>query len=138
MRNEQRSSMGIHIILWILQVLLAAGLLFGGVMKLFMPVEKLAAMWPWTGEVAPVSVTLLGVLDLLGAAGILLPSILRIKVALTGITAICILVLMVCAGIFHMARGEASEIGINVFFAILAAFISWGRVRKVPITSHTK
>ncbi|SHN10327.1 DoxX family protein [Chitinophaga sp. CF418] len=130
MTNQQKSSKAMNIILWIAQVFLAAGFLWAAAMKLLQPIEKLAAMWPWTGQVSPLIVRLLGVIDLLGALGLILPSLLRIKPGLTAITAIAIIVLMICASVFHIVRGEAAVIGFNIFFALLAAFIAWGRLKK--------
>ena len=78
-------------------------------------------------------VKLTGVVDLLGAMGLVLPTLLRIRPGLTPIAAICIILLMVCASVFHLMRGEASVIGVNVVFALLAAFVAWGRFTRVPI-----
>lgn len=122
-----------HIMLWVVQVLLALGLVYGGAMKLFLPIEDLSAMWPWTGEVSSAFVKLTGVLDIVGAIGLILPALLRIKPMLTPIAALCVLVLMIAAGIFHMKRGEGPQTGFTVIFGILAAMIAWGRFKKAPI-----
>lgn len=135
MRNQSKSSKRIHITLWVAQVILAAGLMFGAVMKLFQPIGKLSAMWPWTGEVPVALVKATGIIDLLGMIGLIVPTLLRIKPALTPIAAMGVVTLMICASIFHIARGEASEIGVNLFFAVIAVFIAWGRFRKAPITA---
>jgi len=129
MTNQQKSSKAMNIILWIAQVFVAAGFIWVAAIKLFQPIEKIAAMWPWTGEVPSLMVRLLGVVDLLGGLGLILPSLLHIKPRLTAFTAIAIIALMVCAGIFHIARGEAAVIGVNIFFAVIAAFIAWGRLK---------
>ena len=129
MTNQQKASKGLHITLWIAQVLLAAVLIWAAGMKLFQPIEELAMMWPWTGQVSPALVKLTGIIDILGALGLILPSLLRIKPNLTPIAAIGVIALMVCASIFHIVRGEASAIGVNIFFAIVAAFIAWGRLK---------
>ncbi|MCF6406859.1 DoxX family protein [Chitinophaga filiformis] len=130
MTNQQKSSGAMHIILWIAQIILAAGFLWAAAMKLFQPIEKLAAMWPWTGQVSSLIVRLLGVIDLLGALGLILPTLLRIRPGLTAITAVAIIVLMLCASVFHIVRGEAAVIGVNIFFALIAAFIAWGRLTE--------
>lgn len=135
MTNQQKSLKAFHIGLWITQVLLGTGLIFGGAMKLFQPIEKLAALWPWAGQAPSALVRFTGTLDLLGAIGMILPSLLGVRPKLTPIAAVCIFVLMVCASIFHVVRGEASSIGVNIFFAILAVFVAWGRVRKAPIAA---
>lgn len=134
MAGQQKSSKAIHIILWVAQVALAVSLVWAAAMKLFQPIDKLAAMWPWAGQVPVALVKFTGIIDLLGAIGLILPSLLRNNPKLTPIAAIGIMVLMVCASIFHIARGEASVIGVNIVFAGIAAFIVWGRFTKVPIT----
>ena len=131
----ERSPRTINIILWIVQILMAASFVWAAWMKLFQPIDKLAVMWPWTGQIPAVTVKLTGVIDLLGGLGLILPAWLRIQPKLTSIAAIAVIVLMVCAGIFHILRGEASVTGANVVFAMMAAFVAWGRLKKAPITS---
>lgn len=133
MENEQSFPKPIHIMLWVAQVLLALGFAWSAVVKLFQPVAILAAMWPWAGEVPETFVKISGMIDLLAVPGLTLPALLRIKPLLTPITALCIIVLMVCASVFHIMRGEASQIGINITFAAVAAFITWGRFVKAKI-----
>lgn len=125
--------MALHIALWVIQVLLAATLVWAAGMKLFQSIDKLAAMWPWTGQIPATLVKLTGIVDLAGAIGLILPALLRIRPQLTPIAAGCIIALMVCASIFHIVRGEASVIGFNIVFALLAAFVAWGRFTKAPI-----
>lgn len=133
MANGQKPSTVLHIALWVVQVLLAASLVWSFWMKLFQPINQLAAIWPWTGQISATLVRLTGIPDLLGALGLILPVLLRIRPQLTPIAAGCIIVLMVCAITFHVLRGEASVIGFNIVFALLAAFVAWGRFTKAPI-----
>lgn len=131
MTNEKNQKTW-NIILWVFQVTLAATLIWASSMKLFQPADKLAEMWPWTAE-NPVLVKLTGVLDLLAAIGLILPSLFRIRPGLTIYAAYGTIALMIAAGIFHIARGEASLIGVNIFFLVFAVFIAWGRIRKAPV-----
>lgn len=109
-------------ILWILQILVGLLFIYSGYMKLFMPIDQQAAMYPWTGQVAPAFLRFMGVIDLLGGIGILLPF-------LTMYAASGIILLMVCASVFHISRGEANVIGFNIAVAIVAGFILWGKKR---------
>jgi uncharacterized membrane protein len=127
--THQKSLKAMHVTLWIVQILLSALMLTGAVMK-FMPIEKLASMMPWTGQVSPATVRLLGVIDFLGGAGLILPSLLHIKPQLTVWAAWGIIVLMISAIIFHVSRGEASVTGINFLAAIAAGFIARGRSKN--------
>ena len=99
-------------------------------MKLFQPIEQLSAMWPWTGDIPLLLVKLSGIVDWLGALGVVLPTLFRIKPRLTAVAAIGVVLLMICASIFHISRGETAQIGFNVFLALIAAFVAWGRFQK--------
>ena len=134
MANQPKSSRVLHIILWVVQAALAATLMWAGFMKLLQPVEKLAAMWPWAGQVPVVLVKLTGIVDVAGAAGLILPALFFRGSKLTFNAAICLIVLMLCASIFHVARGEVSQIGVNLVVAGMAAFVAWGRFTKGPIS----
>lgn len=105
-------------------------------MKLAMPIPQLAGMWPWAGELAPSLVRLLGVIDLLGGLGILLPSLTRIKPRLTVLAAAGCIALQLCAIIFHSSRAEFSVLPVNVVLVVGAMFILWGRWKKIPISSR--
>jgi len=129
MAATQKPSKALNITLWVAQLLLASSMVWAASMKLLQP-EKVAAMWPWAGQVSPALVKFTGIVDLLGGLGLVLPILLNIKPKLTPIAAICVIVLMVCASIFHVVRGEASQIGVNIVFASIAAFIAWGRFKK--------
>lgn len=129
MHQTAHQSNTLHIVLWIAQGILAASLLWAACMKLLQPADTLAEMWPWTTDHAAL-VTATGILDLLAALGLVLPALLRIWPGLTVYAAYGTAMLMVAAMIFHISRGEASQIGINVFFAAVALFIAWGRQRK--------
>lgn len=130
MANTTKPSKAINILLWVGQILLATSLFYGGAMKLFQPIEQLSAMWPWTGDIPLLLVKLSGIVDWLGALGVVLPTLLRIKPQLTAVAAIGVVLLMTCASIFHISRGEAAQIGFNVFLALIAAFVAWGRFQK--------
>lgn len=130
MTTIQSPSKALNITLWIVQGLLAATLIWAAYMKLTQSPAQLAAMWPWAGEVSPTLVKLTGIVDLLGGLGLILPALLRIKPMLTPVAALGVIVLMICASVFHILRGEASQIGFNIVVILLAAFVACGRFRK--------
>lgn len=132
MTSEQKKSKVMNIILWIAQVILAVSLIWASTMKLFQSADKLAEMWPWTADNASL-VKLTGILDLLAGIGLVLPALLRIQPKLTIYAAYGTIALMVAASIFHITRGEVTQIGVNIFFAVFAVFIAWGRHKKAPI-----
>lgn len=129
MEKVQKSSKVFNITLWIIQGLLSVSLVWGASMKLFQPIEKLALTWPWVAQISESLVKLTGIIDLLGSIGIIAPTLFKIKPRLTVIAAWAIVLLIICASAFHILRGEASLIGANIVFAIMAGFVAWGRAR---------
>lgn len=129
MTTEQKTSKTMNIILWIMQVLLAVTFIWSGVMKLFQPAEL---PWPWVKE-NPELVPISAIFDLLAGFGLVLPSLLRIKPILTIYAAYGTVALMIAASVFHIMRGEGSQIGFNIFILVSAVFIAWGRLKKAPI-----
>lgn len=89
-------------------------------------------MLPWALD-NPGLLKFTGIVDLLGGIGIVLPAALRIQPKLTVFAAYGTIALMIAASVFHISRGEASLIGMNIFFLVLAGFIAWGRNKKAPI-----
>lgn len=126
-----------HILLWIAQIILSITLIWAAFVKLVQPIEQLKAMWPWTGEVSPALVRFTGVIDLLGALGVLLPSLFRFKPILAPLAAGGIVLLMISASVFHIYRGEASQIGFNIVFGLIAVFVAYGRFKIIPIKSKS-
>jgi uncharacterized membrane protein len=126
MTSQPQTSKTFNVLLWIAQALLSLSMLSGAVMK-FMPIETISAMMPWTGQISPILVRLLGIIDLLGGLGLILPALLNYKPQLVVWASSGIIVLMICAIVFHVSRGEAPVIGFNIFCVLLGGFIAWGR-----------
>ena len=131
--NQPAPSKALNIILWIAQVLLAGMFLMSGFMKVAQPIEELAKMLPWASQVPEGLVRFIGISEVLGGLGLILPALLRIKPQLTAWAAIGLALVMLFAAGFHGSRGENSAIGMNVILALIALFIAWGRVKKAPI-----
>ncbi|MET9384817.1 DoxX family protein [Streptomyces sp. NPDC002928] len=118
-----------NLALWIAAALLAAVALVGGITKTFVPREKLAAAdgGGWTADAGAGFVKTLGVLELLAAAGLILPAVVDITPVLVPVTAVCWVLLMVGAMITHGRRGESKFVVLNLIYLVLAALIAWGR-----------
>ncbi|HEY8383257.1 MAG TPA: DoxX family protein [Microvirga sp.] len=123
----------LRIALWVAQGVVAAMFFMSGSMKLATPIAELAAMMPWTGQVSPVFVRFIGLVDLAGGIGILLPALTRIQPRLTVLAALGCVVLQVLAFGFHAYRGEFAVLPMNVVLFALSAFVLWGRSKKAPI-----
>lgn len=119
--------------LWFAQVLLFVAFVLFGMMKLFMPVEALAGMWVWPGEVPVAFLRTMGAIDVAGGLGVLLPALTRIRPVLGVLAALGCVVLQIAAMLFHAARGEFQALPLNVVLLGLAAFVLWGRGRRAPI-----
>jgi hypothetical protein len=125
---EKKNSI-LNIILWLAQGLLALTLVWTAVMKLFNPNDL---PWLWIKE-NPSLVKVTGILDMLAGVGVVLPALLRIQAKLTIYAAYGIVALMIGAIVFHISRGEVSQIGFNIFVVFIALFIAWGRQKKAQL-----
>ena len=114
--------------LWIVQGLLAALFLFAGGMKLITPVEVLSAMSPFPGEF----IRFIGVCEVLGAVGLILPYALRILPGLTALAAAGLVVIMVGATVSTLAIGGGLLALPTLLFGLLSALVAYGRRQPLP------
>ena len=124
---------GLNIVLALVQIVLAFAFGAAGLMKLTQPIEALAASMPWVSAVPSALVRSIGLAELAGALGLILPWLTRIKPQLISLAAIGLILVMVLASAFHLSRGEAGAVPVNVVLAALAAFVAWGRSKAAPI-----
>jgi len=122
-----------NISLWVVQGLLLV--LYGavGIMKTTQPIPDLAAMIVWPGMVPEIMVRSIGLAELAGALGMVLPMLTKIQPRLTLWAAIGLMALQVCAMIWHVVLGEFAALPINAVLFGLAAFVYWGRKTKLPL-----
>jgi DoxX-like protein len=114
--------------LWIVQALLALIFLFAGGMKLVLPLEKLTGPMPLPG----LFVRLIGVAEVLGAIGLILPGLLRIRPGLTPLAATGLVIIMIGATVLTLAGGDVAVALIPLVVGLLSAFIAYGRWRLAP------
>jgi MYXO-CTERM domain-containing protein len=120
-----------NVAVWGLQVLLALAFGAAGAMKLVTPVDQLAASgMAWTTALPPIAVTLIGVLEVLGAVGLILPMATRIRPELTPLAAAGLGVMQVVAAVFHVARGEGMQVPVSLVLALLAFGVFAARRRR--------
>ena len=123
-----------NILLWLVQILLACAFGMAGVMKSTQPVDVLAANGiAWAPQLPLALVRFIGVSEFLGAVGLILPALTKIKPFLTPLAALGLLTIMILAMGFHVSRGEAGALPANIVLGGLAAFVAWGRTSKAPI-----
>ena len=123
----------LNIAFWVAQALLASMFLMTGIMKSTQPIEELGKSMPWVNDFSVAMVRFIGVSELLGSIGLLLPALLRIKPILTPLAALGLFTIMVFAFIYHITKGEYQVLGFNWILGAIALFIAWGRYKKVPI-----
>ena len=122
-----------NIALWVVKVLLAVGFLMAGGMKLFTPHDALAVQMAWVNHFPAFAPKLIGLLEVLGGLGLILPSLLRIKPWLTPLAALGLCLLMAGAFITHLVLGEIGMSVPSLMMGLLSAFIAWGRKKRLPI-----
>ncbi|HZH01806.1 MAG TPA: DoxX family protein [Flavisolibacter sp.] len=115
-----------NIALWVVQIILGLAFLMFGSMKAFQ-YEKVKASLPWVKDYSKGLVTFIGVSELLGGLGLILPYATGIAPILTPIAALGLGLVMILAAGFHAKRKENQAIGMNIIFLALAIFVAIGR-----------
>ncbi|MES2389307.1 MAG: DoxX family protein [Bacteroidota bacterium] len=126
MKGNKQQSKALNISLWVVQAIMALMFIGTGIFKLITPVSEIAKMWPWAGENSNL-LRFTGLIDLLGGIGIIVPTITKIKPALSAYAALGCAMLMICAIVFHFSRGEGANTPFNFALLSLALFVFWGR-----------
>jgi hypothetical protein len=114
-------------VLWIVQALLALVFLFAGGMKIVTPLDVLYAQMPL--PLPGVFIRFIGVCEVLGALGLVLPGVTRIRPELTSLAARGLVLIMVGAVMFTPPE-DLSLATIPVTIGVLAAFVAYGRARR--------
>jgi uncharacterized membrane protein len=114
-------------VLWIAQAILAAMFAMAGLMKATQPKDKLVDRLPWTQDFSQGTVRFIGVVELLGAIGLILPAATGLAPILTPIAATGFAVTMVLAAATHIRRKEPSAVVFNAVLFAVAVFVAWGR-----------
>ena len=123
MRNSEKSSRKASILLWTIQVLLAALFLFAGGMKLVTPIAAMAQQMGLPGPF----LRFIGLAEVLGALGLILPGLLRIRLRLTPLAAAGLVIIMTGAVGVTMATMGAAQAVIPGIVGVLAAGVAVGR-----------
>lgn len=119
----------LNLVLWIVTGLLAAVLLVS-TSKAFVPREKIASVGragEWVLDFSPGALRAIAVLELLAAAGLILPAVLNIAPVLVPVTATCVALLFIGAVTMRLRRGERATIVPDLVYLAMAIFVAWGR-----------
>jgi len=126
-----------NLALWIIAGLLAAAYLASGVGKLVVPKEKIARVGrsaEWVEDFSVGSVKAIGALEVLGAAGLILPAALDVAPTLVPLAALGLAMVMVGAVVVRVRRHELTPMIADLTYLALVAFVAWGRLGPEPFT----
>ena len=110
--------------LWTVQVILAALFLFSGVMKFMMPVAR---MQEGPVKLPGLFLHFIGVAEMLGGLGLILPGMLRVRRGLTPLAAAGLLIIMIGATVVTLMGGGGATALLPLAVAVLVAFVAYGR-----------
>ena len=115
-----------HGLEWVFTIVLVAIFLVTGVNKAFR-YEKAKDLFPWVKHTPRALVQGIGIAEILGALGLLLPVATGFFPWLTPVAAAALALLMLFATVFHFRRGEKSEASLNILLLAILAFIIYIR-----------
>lgn len=116
---------------WVFSIVLAVVFFITGVNKVFR-YDKARTMMPWVNDVPRALVLVIGVAEILGALGLILPVLIGVYSWLTPVAAAALALLQFMAAMFHTARGDKAEVPSNVLFIILLIIVAYIRWPLMP------
>jgi uncharacterized membrane protein YphA (DoxX/SURF4 family) len=115
-------------LLWILQIVLALAFAGAGLLKLIKPPAELAKMLGgWVDDFPTALLKPLGLAELAGAVGLVVPPLVGVLPVLTPIAAVGLVIVMLGAVVTHARRGEYPNVAANLVLAAVAVVIAWSR-----------
>jgi hypothetical protein len=104
-------------------------------MKLVVPKDKLVtAGQGWAQDFSPTNIRLIGLVEIVGAVGLVLPAAVHIAPILVPLAAVGLALVMVGAIVVHARRKEPMNIAVNVVLIALAVIVAWGRFGPYSFT----
>ena len=123
-----------NILLWIFQILLALTSLFAGGTKLVLPIEVLNSMAPPNSILFPGwFIKFIGLCEVLGALGLILPGVLHRKQHLTVLAAIGLLIIMIGAVVVTVMSIGVMAASSPFIIGVLCLFVAYGRWKVRPL-----
>ncbi len=117
-----------NVVLWTVQGLLAALFLWAGGMKLILPVEEMTKQMPMPA----LFLRFIGLCEVLGALGLMLPRLLGVRPGLTPLAAAGLVIIMIGATVVMLMNVEVAKALIPLVVGLLSAFVAYGRWRMAP------
>ncbi|TQS46488.1 DoxX family protein [Cryptosporangium phraense] len=116
-----------NVVLWVVAGLVAAAFLFSGSFKLALTHEKYVAAQAWAADAPSWAPRAIGVLEVLGAIGVVLPAAVDVAPALVPVAAAGLAVVMLGAVAMHVVRREYAALVPSGVLLVLALVVAWGR-----------
>jgi hypothetical protein len=132
-RSSSGERKGINVTLWVIQVLLALLFLFSGCMKFILPIEVMTKQVALPGAF----IHFIGLAEVLGAIGLILPGALRIRTGLTPLAASGLTVIVIGATVLMFENGGVAKAAFPFVTALLSAFVAYGRWRLAPLRERS-
>ena len=125
-----------NLALWIIAIVLAVAFAASGLMKQFVPKDKLVTSGQgWAQDFSPTGIRLIGLAEILGAIGLVLPAAVHIAPILVPLAAVGLALVMAGAAAVHARRKEAPNVVVNAVLLVLAVVVAWGRFEPYTFTS---
>ncbi len=125
-----------NVILWILQILLAIFFVIAGVPKLILPAIMLKPP-PGAIEFPVLFIRFIGVCEVLGGLGLLLPAVFKRRQNLIPLAAVGLVIIMIGATVTTVMSGGGLTALIPLVCALLLAFVAYGRSLLQPLNSQS-
>jgi uncharacterized membrane protein YphA (DoxX/SURF4 family) len=123
-----------NLALWIVAIAVAVAFAGSGLMKLLVPKDKLGnSSQGCAQDFSATSPRLIGFIEVLGAAGLILPALTHIAPVLVPLAATGLVLVVVDAGVVHSRPNEIPNIAVDVVLLVLAIFVAWGRFGPYPL-----
>ena len=122
-----------NILLWIIQILLALLFLFAGGMKLIVPADVLMQQAPpGSTQFSALFLKLIGLVEVLGGLGLILPGVFKKRPELTPLAAAGLVIVMIGAVVISVMDHGISAGVVPLVTGLLCAFVAYGRWKLVP------
>jgi uncharacterized membrane protein YphA (DoxX/SURF4 family) len=131
MRDSRKTDRLLWTLQWLLAIFFALG---SGAPKLFLPLDTLPMPLP----LPELFLRFVGVAEVLGGLGLVLPGLLRIRPGLTPLAAAGLVLVTIGATVYQLAAGQPGNAVFAVVVGLLAAFVAYGRWRLVPLHGSSR
>jgi uncharacterized membrane protein YphA (DoxX/SURF4 family) len=121
-------------VLWVVQIVVGLAFIMAGTIKAFRAEQAaVQGRMKWVGELPRGLVAFIGISELLGGLGLILPAATGVLAWLTPLAGACLAIVMLLAAAFHASRKEYNGIPLNLVLLVLAAFVAYGRFIVIPL-----